>query len=283
MQTLPAAGSRRRVEVKGPQKVGKAAAAHRSHDRRDGLGKGLGSVRLISIPGEGLKSEGSLRHDPPRGHILLIDDEQRILSFVGRGLRAEGYAVDTASDGMEGLRVARENYYDLVILDLLMPDLHGRAVLERLLEEKPSQSVLVLSAVSGTNTKVECLDLGAQDYLGKPFSFEELLARVKVRLRAPANARSITAGRIRLDVETRTIDTGSGPVVLAEREFLLLLELMRGAGKTISKERLLSTVWGYWFDPRSNVVDVCVRRIRVKLGDDIITTVRGEGYRINAA
>jgi DNA-binding response OmpR family regulator len=212
----------------------------------------------------------------------LIDDEQRILSFVGRGLRAEGYAVDTASDGMEGLRAAHENHYDLVILDLLMPDLHGRAVLQRLLQEKPSQSVLVLSAVSGTNTKVECLDLGAQDYLGKPFSFEELLARVKVRLRAPAH-RSITAGRVTLDVETRTIDTGSGPVVLAEREFLLLLELMRGAGKTISKERLLSTVWGYWFDPRSNVVDVCVRRIRVKLGDGIITTVRGEGYRINAA
>ncbi|HEX3325688.1 MAG TPA: response regulator transcription factor [Actinomycetota bacterium] len=248
-----------------------------------GLGKALGLVRLISIPGEGLNSEGSLRHDPPRGHILLIDDEQRILSFVGRGLRAEGYAVDTASDGMEGLRAAHENHYDLVILDLLMPDLHGRAVLQRLLQEKPSQSVLVLSAVSGTNTKVECLDLGAQDYLGKPFSFEELLARVKVRLRAPAHTRSIKAGRISLDVETRAIDTGSGPVVLAEREFLLLLELMRGAGKTISKERLLSTVWGYWFDPRSNVVDVCVRRIRVKLGDDIITTVRGEGYRINAA
>jgi DNA-binding response OmpR family regulator len=224
-----------------------------------------------------------MQRDSPRGQILLIDDEQRILSFVGRGLRAEGYAVDTASEGMEGLRAAQEHHYDLVILDLLMPGLHGQAVLERLLQEKPSQPVLVLSAVTGTNTKVECLELGAQDYLGKPFSFEELLARVKVRLRTPAQTRFLKAGRITLDVETRAVDTGTGPIVLAEREFLLLLELMRGAGRTISKERLLSTVWGYWFDPRSNVVDVCVRRIRVKLGDDIITTVLGEGYRINAA
>ncbi|MDP9224179.1 MAG: response regulator transcription factor, partial [Actinomycetota bacterium] len=196
-----------------------------------------------------MKSERGLRSDPPRGSILLIDDEQRILSFVGRGLRAEGYDVDTASDGAEGLRAARARHYDLVILDLFMPDLHGSAVLKRLLQDKPSLSVLVLSADTGTSSKVECLDLGAQDYLGKPFSFEELLARVKVRLRAPSAASVLRAGRVTLDVERRAIDTGSGPIPLAEREFLLVRELVKGAGATISKERLLSAVWGYWFDP----------------------------------
>jgi DNA-binding response OmpR family regulator len=253
-------------------------------DRR--LGKAsLGQVggRLMSKCDEVMKSERSLQREPPRGRILLVDDEERILSFVGRGLRAEGYLVDTASNGAQGLRVAQAHHYDLVILDLLMPDQHGVAVLTRLLQEKPSQSVLVLSAVTGTSSKVACLELGAQDYLGKPFSLEELLARVKVRLRAPAQTSYLKAGGIELDVERRTIDKGSGPVPLAEREFLLLRELVKGAGNTVSKERLLSAVWGYWFDPHSNVVDVCVRRIRVKLGDDIITTVRGEGYRINAA
>jgi DNA-binding response OmpR family regulator len=232
---------------------------------------------------EVLSSELSLQRKSQRGCILLVDDEERILSFVGRGLRAEGYLVDTASDGAEGLRVARANHYDLVILDLLMPDQHGSAVLRRLLQEEPSRCVLVLSAVTGTSSKVECLELGAQDYLAKPFSLEELLARVKVRLRAPADTSYLRASGIALDVERRTIDTGSGPIPLAEREFLLLRELVKGAGRTVSKERLLSAVWGYWFDPHSNVVDVCVRRIRVKVGEDIIATVRGEGYRINGA
>ncbi|MEA2505551.1 MAG: two-component system, OmpR family, response regulator QseB [Actinomycetota bacterium] len=227
-------------------------------------------------------ADSTLRGESSRGHILLIDDEQRILSFVGRGLRAEGFEVDTAMDGATGLRAARDHHYDLVILDLLMPDLHGSAVLRMLLEDKPSQSVLVLSAVTGTSSKVECLDLGAQDYLAKPFSFEELLARVKARLRASSTT-TLTAGRITLDLERRAVDLGSGLIPLAEREFLLLRELVKGAGTTISKERLLSAVWGYWFDPRSNVVDVCVRRIRAKLGDNVIATVRGEGYRINAA
>jgi DNA-binding response OmpR family regulator len=228
------------------------------------------------------ESDGSVRGEHSRERILLIDDEQRILSFVGRGLRAEGYEVDTASDGGAGLRAARERHYDLVILDLLMPDLHGSDVLRMLLEEKPTQPVLVLSAVTGTKSKVECLDLGAQDYLGKPFSFEELLARVKARLRASTPI-IISAGHVTLDVERRAVDVGAGLIPLAEREFLLLRELVKGAGATISKERLLSTVWGYWFDPRSNVVDVCVRRIRAKVGDNIITTVRGEGYRLSAA
>src|SRR6266545_3900262 len=162
------------------------------------------------------------------GKILVVDDEQRILGFV----------VDSADNGVGGLRKALESRYDLVILDLLMPGLDGTAVLRRLVAERPAQAVLVLSCLSATATKVQCLEAGAE------------------------------------------ADIGSGPVPLADREFLLLRELMLHAGATVSKQRLLSAVWKYHFDPGSNVVDVYVRRLRAKLGAEVITTMRGEGYRI---
>jgi len=216
--------------------------------------------------------------------ILLVDDERRILNFVGRALRAEGFLVDAVDAGVEGLRLALEHQYDLVVLDLLMPDLDGKAVLRRLLTRKPEQAVIVLSALTDTASKVECLELGAEDYLAKPFSFEELLARVRARLRGVDRASTtiLAAGRITLDLVRRRADVGTGPIALADREFLLLQELMKRAGRTVSKERLLSSVWGYHFDPGSNVVDVYVRRLRAKLGSEAITTVRGEGYRIDA-
>jgi DNA-binding response OmpR family regulator len=145
--------------------------------------------------------------------------------------------------------------------------------------------VLVLSCLTSTATKVRCLEAGADDYLAKPFSLDELLARVRARLRAAAGraATSMVTGRLRLDLIRREADSGSGVVPLAEREFLLLRELMAHAGQTVSKQRLLSTVWQYHFDPGSNVVDVYVRRLRAKLGADTITTMRGEGYRIAAS
>jgi DNA-binding response OmpR family regulator len=216
------------------------------------------------------------------GTVLVVDDEQRILRFVVRGLRAEGYVVDSADNGVGGLRKALEGRYDLVILDLLMPGLDGTAVLRRLVAERPTQAVLVLSCLSATATKVQCLEAGAEDYLVKPFSLDELLARVRARLRAAAGrpATSLVAGRLRLDLIRREADCGSGPVPLADREFLLLRELMLHAGTTVSKQRLLSAVWKYHFDPGSNVVDVYVRRLRAKLGAEAITTMRGEGYRI---
>ncbi len=221
----------------------------------------------------------------PIGRILVIDDEQRILNFVRRGLEAEGMAVDCAPDGEEGLRLALAHPYDLVVLDLVMPGLDGHAVLRRILDRKPSQPVLILSALNDTASKVSCLERGAEDYISKPFSLEELLARVRARLRNAARSiqTRLSAGSLTLDLIRRQADAGSGPIPLAEREFLLLGELLRNAGHTVSKERLLASVWGYYFDPRSNVVDVYVRRLRAKLGSDRIVTVRGAGYRIDAA
>lgn len=227
---------------------------------------------------------GALRNGSV-GRILLVDDEPRILDFVRRGLEAEGFSVDVASVGEDGLRMALSRPYDLVILDLVMPGLDGTGILRKLLARKPSQAVLILSALSDTTTKVTLLELGAEDYLAKPFSLEELLARVHARLRGVARhgPTTIRTGGVILDLVRRKVDMGSGPVPLADREFLLLQELLRNAGRIVSKERLLSSVWGYQFDPRSNVVDVYVRRLRAKLGPDLITTVRSEGYRIDAA
>jgi len=215
------------------------------------------------------------------GKILVVDDEQRILRFLVRGLQAEGFAVDAADNGADGLHKALEGGYDLVILDLLMPGMDGASVLRQLVARRPAQAVLVLSCLNATATKVRLLEAGAEDYLAKPFSLDELLARVRVRLRvATGRATSLVAGRLRLDLIRREADSGSGPVALADREFLLLRELMQHTGTTVSKQRLLSAVWKYHFDPGSNVVDVYVRRLRAKLGADTITTMRGEGYRI---
>jgi len=225
-------------------------------------------------------------HQPSRtalpGRILVVDDEQRILRFVVRGLQAEGFTVDSADNGLEGLHKALEGGYDLVILDLLMPGMDGVSLLQRLMARRPAQAVLVLSCLTATATKVRCLEAGAEDYLAKPFSLDELLARVRARLRAAAGraATRLVAGPLRLDLIRREADSGSGPVPLAEREFLLLRELMVHTGTTVSKQRLLSAVWEYHFDPGSNVVDVYVRRLRAKLGADTIRTMRGEGYRI---
>ncbi|MGH2596570.1 MAG: response regulator transcription factor [Actinomycetota bacterium] len=243
---------------------------------------------LATVSGEGggpTSTAHEFEDEPSTGRILVIDDEQRILNFVRRGLEAEGMLVDAARDGAEGLRMALSVTYDLVVLDLVMPGLDGHAILRRIMEAKPSQPVLILSALNDTASKVSCLERGADDYISKPFSLDELLARVRARLRTAArsSATYISAGPITLDLIRREADVGNGPVPLAEREFLLLGELMRNAGRTASKERLLSSVWGYHFDPGSNVLDVYIRRLRAKVGAETITTVRGVGYRIDAA
>jgi DNA-binding response OmpR family regulator len=223
---------------------------------------------------------------PPRtkGRILVIDDEDRILDFVARGLRCEGYEVDVADDAPDGLEAALTQRYDLVILDLLMPRLSGITVLDRIIQRKPRQAVIVLSCLTDTTSRIQCLGLGADDYVAKPFNFEELILRVNARIRwARWNADTLEAGILRLDLLRRSAQAGARLVALTEREFLLLRELMQNAGETVSKERLLANVWGYNFDPGSNVVDVYVRRLRAKLGAEAITTIRGEGYRVDAA
>ncbi len=232
------------------------------------------------------------------GSILIVDDEPKIRSFIGRALAAAGYATELAGSGAEGLRRALQARYDLVILDLVMPDLDGHQVLRRLLAGHPEQAVIVLSCVADVAAKVDCLERGAQDYLTKPFSLAELLARVRVQLRpagqagqpagarahdgAPASGEVTRAGGLTLDVGRLVADIGHGPVPLTRLEFLLLRELAEHVGASVPKETLLATVWGYDFDPGSNVVDVCVRRLRSKLGFDLIKTVRGEGYQLVA-
>jgi len=213
--------------------------------------------------------------------ILVVDDEPRIRDFVSRALETAGYVVDAACSGTEGLRQAVAGDYDLIILDLIMPDLDGRVFLTQLLRERREQGVLVLSCLADVTTKVDCLELGAQDYLTKPFSLAELLARVRVRLRGdPHSHEVLRVGDLMLDVGRLEANIGHGAVALTRLEFLLLRELMEHAGQSVGKGELLASVWGYDFDPGSNVVDVCVRRLRSKLGFELIKTVRGEGYRL---
>ncbi len=233
------------------------------------------------LPVKGVRQPGSC---PTTARLLVVDDEPRIRDFIARALSAAGYAIDFAVGGGDGLRQATADDYDLVILDLVMPDMDGREVLARLRRDRPEQAVLVLSCLSDVTTKVDCLELGAQDYLTKPFSLAELLARVRVRLRDDGHPSSevLRAGDLVLDFGRLEANLGHGAVALTRLEFLLLRELMEHAGQSVGKGQLLASVWGYDFDPGSNVVDVCVRRLRSKLGFDLIKTVRGEGYQLTS-
>jgi len=219
--------------------------------------------------------------------ILVIEDEPRILAFVSRGLEAEGFTVDGAGDGPNGLRRAVLGDYDLVVLDLLLPGLDGLAVLRGLQERRPDVPVVIVSARADLQTKLRGFGLGACDYVSKPFAFDELLARIRAQLRrgrAGGDGTVVNAGALTLDLARRQARLGDVIAELSDREFRLLHHLVRHQGEVVSRERLLSDVWGYHFDPRSNVVDVCVRRLRKKLGADApIETVRHGGYRVNAA
>lgn len=218
--------------------------------------------------------------------LLVIEDETRIRSFLARGFEAEGYTVDGADNGRDGLALALANRYDLVLLDLLLPRLDGLQVLRELQTRRPELPVLILSARTDLPTKLRGFELGACDYLPKPFSLDELLARIRAHLRnrTPEQGTVLRAGRVELDLARRQVRIGDAVTDLADREFRLLHHLVVHSGEVVSRERLLSEVWGYHFDPGSNVVDVCVRRLRKKLGPDApIETIRHAGYRLAAA
>jgi len=213
--------------------------------------------------------------------ILVVDDEPRICRFVSRVLERDGHTVTVACTGPDAIRLAAEEDYALIVLDLVLPGLSGLDVLRALLTEQPRQRVLMLSAIGDAATKVECFQNGAVDYLAKPFAVAELVARVRVRAsepQAPAFQRWLTAGGVALDLQRRTATVDGRSTELSQREFVLLNHLMQRAGQVCRREDLLADVWGYTFDTSSNVLDVYIRRLRGKLPPNCIETVRNAGY-----
>jgi DNA-binding response OmpR family regulator len=218
--------------------------------------------------------------------ILIVEDEERIASFVAKGLAADGHRTTAVADGRVGLDHALSGEFDLMVLDIGLPGLGGFDVLHQLRSQGSKLPVVVLTARDSVTDTVSALEGGADDYMPKPFRFAELLARIRLRLRTvPESAAGrrdvLEAGGVRLDVRTRRATVGGRELELSAREFALAETLMTNAGHVLSREQLLDKVWGFDFDPGSNVVDVYVGYLRKKFGPSSITTVRGMGYRFN--
>jgi DNA-binding response OmpR family regulator len=215
-------------------------------------------------------------------HILAIEDESAILRMLERGLTAAGHQVQTAPTGEDGVILADDGAIDLVLLDISLPDVSGHEVLSRIRARRPGLPVLMLTARDDLDNKVRALDAGADDYLTKPFAFEELLARIRALTRRSdqESAAEITAGDVRLDLLARRAWRGDQVIELSNREFTLLDYLLRHPNQVLSRTQILFAVWEYDADPSSNVVDVYMGYLRRKLGDPSpITTMRGAGYR----
>jgi DNA-binding response OmpR family regulator len=214
--------------------------------------------------------------------ILIAEDEQRIAAFVEKGLRAAGFSVTIVGDGQQALDEARSGKYDLLVLDIGLPRIDGFAVMETLRGEGNSTAIIVLTARTSGQDVVAGLENGADDYLAKPFRFDELLARVRLRLKDSRQATDtvLSSGGLELDLRSRRINVDGVSVDLSAREFALAEEFLSHVGQVLSREQLLSRVWGIDFDPGSNVVEVYVRYLRAKIGADRIETVRGMGYRL---
>jgi DNA-binding response OmpR family regulator len=221
--------------------------------------------------------------------VLLIEDEPGIVDFVRRGLEAEGFAVEAALDGIEGERLALKGGFDAIVLDLMLPGRGGLEVLESVRRATPSVPVIVLTARGEIEDRVEGLEAGAVDYLVKPFSMAELVARVRAQLRviAQASASTLSAEDIEVDLLSRRVRRDGQAVALSTTEFELLVFLLRHHRQVVSREQILSSVWGYEHDPATNVVDVYVGYLRRKLGRPgspaPIFTVRAVGYRLGSA
>ncbi|MDQ8206719.1 response regulator transcription factor [Coraliomargarita sp. SDUM461003] len=218
--------------------------------------------------------------------ILIVEDDPKIASFVQRGLKEQGYVIDVCNDGDAGYDLAVSESYDVILLDIMLPGRDGLSILRSLREQKNTVPVILLTARSGLDERVEGLNLGADDYLAKPFFMEELIARIlAVSRRAsgePLNV--IQQGALSLNLITREVHRGEESIDLTSREFNMLELLMRSPGRVYSRTQLLENVWGYDFDPQTNVVDVYVRRVRGKIdvaGEaSMIETIRGVGYRL---
>jgi two-component system OmpR family response regulator len=217
--------------------------------------------------------------------ILVAEDDQVIADFVSQGLREAGYAVDVADTGADALRRAQEGGFDAAVMDVMLPELDGLSVIERLRAKKNQMPVLILSARHTVDDRVKGLQAGGDDYLTKPFAFAELLARLQALLRRSGGASEptrLTVGDLTLDLLSRRVERGGKPLDLRPREFALLEYLMRHPGRVLSKTMILSHVWGYSFDPGTNVVDVLVSRLRDKVDENFATKlihpVRGAGY-----
>jgi len=212
--------------------------------------------------------------------ILIAEDDPLIGSFLQKGLRAAGFSTFLADDGEKAQGLSLTDEFDLMILDMGLPGREGFHVLQELRARGKTMPILVLTGRRERDA-VACLEAGADDYMKKPFAFEELLARVRTRLRSPGTEQSsvLSAGDVRLDLKTRRASIGDRTVELTAREFGLLEQFVRHADQVLSREQLLSHVWGYAFDPTTNLVNVYVNSLRKKLGPDVVETVRGVGYR----
>ncbi len=218
-------------------------------------------------------------------HVLVIEDDSQISSYVAKGLKEAGFAVDTVSTGDEGYHMATATDYDALIVDIMLPGMDGIALIEKLRGQGVSTPVLILSAKSSLDDKIKGFQSGGDDYITKPFSFSELLVRLQAILRRSTRGQMVNelnVGSLRMNLMSRRVERSGQEIELQPREFSLLEYLMRNAGNVVSKTMILEHVWDYHFDPQTNVVDVLVHRLRIKLDkafdEHMLNTVRGVGY-----
>jgi two-component system OmpR family response regulator len=219
--------------------------------------------------------------------LLIVEDDERAARYLTRGLTESGHVVDHVADGETGLALAREGIYDVLVIDRRLPELDGISLVRRLRQTDGDTPVLMLSAVASTSDRIEGIEAGCDDYLGKPYAFMEVLARVEALGRRADRARSSAVLRVadlELDTNARTAKRGGRPITLQHREFLMLQHLMRHAGQVVTRSMLLEAVWDYDFEPHGNIIDMHMHRLRRKIDhgftEPLIHTVLGAGYRI---